>query len=140
MLATMISDERHRQILDETAAWHERNELWKSMRFVRGMSFEEASKAVDQLKREGRLEEALDLAYACSDAMERANAVIGITGAGSWYERQAIILRKMGDYEAEVRLIEDVHRRFPDKKLIIDRLPRARALLEKQSAGDPPSQ
>lgn len=128
----MMSDERYAQIMAETEEWKARQAMWRSMRFVRSMSFEAASQTVDQLKREGRLEEALELAYECSDALERANAVIGVTGAGSWYERQAIILRKLGDLEAEVRLIEDVRRRFPEKNLLAGRLHAARELMERK--------
>jgi hypothetical protein len=127
-----ISDERYEQIMGHTAALRAKQAEAARLRMVRGRDMGLVSAEIDQLKRDGKLEEALELTYECMDAAERSNAVLGWEGAGKWYERAAIILRKLEDYDAEVRMIEDLQRRFPEKHYLEDRMPRATALLEKQ--------
>lgn len=100
---------------------------------VRGIFYLEWSDIIDHMKRTNHLEEALALTYDCIDAAERVGR-IGHLGPGpGWYERASIILRKLKDYEVEVRFIEDVVRRYPNFKQLGQRLPFARKLLASAS-------
>lgn len=96
---------------------------------VRGIFYLEWSEFIDQMKRTNHLEEALALTYECIDAAERIERIDHMKPGPGWYEKAAIILRKMDDYEAEIRLIEDIVRRYPNFR---QRLPTARRLLGKQ--------
>ncbi|MGO3885389.1 MAG: hypothetical protein ACTJHU_03740 [Mycetocola sp.] len=80
--------------------------------FVRGRHYTEHVEDVKRLKREDQLEDALALIYECIDASERQNAIDGYGVPPGWYQNASIVLRKMGDYEADERLLEDVIRRF----------------------------
>ncbi len=103
---------------------------------VRGVFYLEWGYHIDHLKRTGHLEEALALTYQVIEAAERVDALERQQyGAAGWYRRAAIILRKLGDYEAEIRLIEDVLERYPGYSELSDRLPTSRRLLAKQHAG-----
>lgn len=99
---------------------------------VRGLFYLEWSDFIDHMKRTNHLEEALALTYECIDAAERIERIDHMEPGPGWYERAAIILRKMDDYEAEIRLIEDVVHRYPNFSHLEQRLPTARKLLEKQ--------
>lgn len=89
---------------------------------------------IDQMKRDGELADALQLTRECIAAMEAYSSILGYSeGAAGWYKREAIILRKMGDYAAEVWLIEDVQRRYPSHGFLNDREARARALMERHA-------
>lgn len=103
---------------------------------VRGIFYLEWGDHIDHMKRTGHLEEALALTYEVIDAAERVDALErGDYGAAGWYKHAAIILRKLDDVESEIRLIEDVQRRYPRiGQELSDRLPRARAILAKQKA------
>jgi len=61
---------------------------------------------IDHMKRRGRLEQALQLAYECLDSVDRERLEGGLDTRASWTERAAIILRKMKDYDSEARLLE----------------------------------
>lgn len=97
---------------------------------VRGVFYLEWDAHIDQLKRAGHLEEALALTYECIDAAERLHG----GDAAGWYERATVILRQMKDYDAEIRLIEDVTARWPKYTRLRERLPRARALALRSQA------
>ncbi|MEQ6899295.1 hypothetical protein [Microbacterium sp. KR10-403] len=97
---------------------------------VRGAFYLEWGPHIDHLKRTGHLESALALAYEVMDAAERTEN----GDAFGWYERVAIILRKMRDYEAEVRFLEGVVKRWPKYTELSTRLVRAKALLAKERA------
>jgi hypothetical protein len=99
---------------------------------VRGIFYLEWSDFIDHMKRTNHLEEALALTYECIDAAERIERIDHMAPGPGWYDKAAIILRKMNDYEAEVRLIEDVVRRYPNFSHLEQRLPAARKLLAKQ--------
>jgi hypothetical protein len=100
---------------------------------VRGAFYLEWGDHIEHLKRTEHLETALALLYEVIDAAERVDAIEQRgSGAAGWYKRAAIILRKLGDYESEIRLIDDVERRFPGRQLISGRRERALALLDKQ--------
>lgn len=91
---------------------------------VRGVFYLEWGEHIDHLKRTGHLEEALALTYEVIDAAERVND----GDAAGWYSRAAIILRRLKDYEAEVRLIEQITARLPGKTDLLARLSTARRL------------
>jgi hypothetical protein len=99
---------------------------------VRGIFYLEWSDFIDHMKRTNHLEEALALTYECIDAAERIERIDHMEPGPGWYEKAAIILRKMNDYESEIRLIEDVVRRYPNFSHFEQRLPTARKLLAKQ--------
>jgi hypothetical protein len=99
---------------------------------VRGRSYLDWSSTIDQLKRDGKLEDAVELAYECMDAAERANAAQGYEfGAAGWYKIVAVILRKMKDYETEVRVLE---RGTPFWPSLEPRLKKARELAAKAAS------
>jgi hypothetical protein len=58
---------------------------------------------IEQMKREGRLSEALELALECSDCAART---LGHGPMWGWTEKVAIIARKMRRYDFEVEVIE----------------------------------
>lgn len=101
---------------------------------VRGAFYLEWGDHIEQMKREGFLEEALVLVYEVIDAAESVDRVEGSgMGAAGWYSRACIILRKLKDPESEVRLIERVLEEYPRMKTLADRLPAARKLAEKEA-------
>lgn len=83
---------------------------------VRGVFYLEWASHIEHMQRTGHLESALSLVYEVIDAAERVDALDGFgVGAAGWYKRAAVLLRKMGDHAAEVRLIDDVTRRYPGR-------------------------
>ena len=100
---------------------------------VRGIFYLEWTDLIDHMKRTNHFEDALALTYECIDAAERIERIDHMQPGPGWYEKAAIILRKMNDYEAEIRLITDVVRRYPNFSHLEQRLPAARKLLAKQS-------
>lgn len=99
---------------------------------VRGIFYLEWSDFIDHMKRTNHLEEALALTYECIDAAERVDRIDHLGPGPGWYEKAAIILRKLKDYETEIRLIEEVVRRYPNFDYLEQRLPAARKLQAKQ--------
>lgn len=101
---------------------------------VRGAYYLEWGDHIEQMKREGYLEEALALVYEVIDAAERVDRIERRhLGAGGWYGRACIILRKLNDPESEIRLIERVIADYPHEKKLAARLPAARKLAEKDA-------
>lgn len=101
---------------------------------VRGAFYLEWGDHIEQMKRDGNLEEALSLTYEVIDAAERVSKIEGDgLGAAGWYARACIILRKMKDSESEIRLIKRVAREYPKMKKLNERLPAAQKLAEKES-------
>lgn len=73
---------------------------------VRGRHFTERAPEIRQLKREGRLEEALALCYECIDAVERA-AMVDRFRMACWYtEQAAIVHRKLGQVVEEIIVLQ----------------------------------
>jgi hypothetical protein len=72
---------------------------------VRGKPFTYWIPDIDQLKREGRYLESLDLAWECMEAAERHLLFQDFPPPG-WYPKIAIICRKLGFYEREVEVLE----------------------------------
>lgn len=92
------------------------------------------SPVIDQLKREGRLQEAYDLALECVELAETALAHDGVPPHG-WTEKLAIVARKMGRVDLEVQALErwvsvcDANRSQSVSTPLHARLEKARALL-----------
>lgn len=94
---------------------------------------------VQDLERQGNLEEALRLLSALIVAAEQEAEVSGREPAPAYTERAAIIHRKRRDYAAEVAVIERWERACPPEKRgpgatqakLLSRLERARALAQK---------
>ncbi|TFD84997.1 hypothetical protein E3T61_18430 [Cryobacterium lactosi] len=111
-------------------------------RVLRGRDVSEWLFEVKRLKAEGQLEEALALAYECSDTQERSHAIFAqITRDGVpmrtspyWSKDIAIILRKMKDYDAEVGYLEEKLDADPENMEINARLSKARVLAAKDAA------
>ena len=101
---------------------------------VRGAYYLEWADHIEQMKRDGHLEEALALVYEVIDAAERVDRIEkrGI-GAAGWYKRACIILRKLKDPESEIRLIERVLKEYPKMDDLRKRLPAARKLAAKET-------
>lgn len=103
---------------------------------VRGRRMWDWREEIDNLKRTGQLEDALKLARECADAMEKYSQIdceysgSKTAGPAGWADRVAIILRKMKDYDGEVRYIEGVIDRYPRyaNGKLGERLPKARQL------------
>ena len=73
---------------------------------VNGVHYLETVEPIKQLKREGRLREALDLCYLAIAAAENEARAERQTPA-PWYTQQAAIIhRKLGEREAEVAVLE----------------------------------
>lgn len=96
---------------------------------VRGIHYLEWIDHIDHMKRVGFLEEALSLTYECIDAAERVRAIDGLQVGPGWYKRACIILRKLGDADAELRVIEGVLERWPQDAEFTRRLVSVRKLL-----------
>lgn len=128
-----LSDAQFDAIVAETSRFMAQRERWRMLATVRGKVNFEWGSHIDQLKREGKLEEALQLTYECMDASERADDSAGdgsSTWAG-WAERACIILRKMGDFEAEERLLQCAVAKLPDRESLVNRLAKAAVLAER---------
>lgn len=94
---------------------------------------------VQDLEREGRLEEALNLLGALIIAAEQEAEVSGREPVPAYTERAAIIHRKRRDYAAEIAVIERWERACPPdtrgpgttRTKLLNRLERARELAQK---------
>jgi hypothetical protein len=95
---------------------------------LRGRHWLEWRDHVDQMNREGRYEAGLALCYEMIDVAERVDP--NRTAPPGWYEKAGIFLRKMKDYDSEVRLLESVVTKYPDERFT-KRLAAARAMQAK---------
>ena len=110
---------------------------------VNGKHYTEWPDEIRQLKRDGRVDEALDLLLACVEAAERGRD--GREPAPWYTEQAAIIYRQAKDYVAEIAVIErwqaacPPDRRGPGKTQdeLAKRLAKARELLAKSNAESP---
>ena len=101
---------------------------------VRGKHYIWWVKTIEQLKRDGELQEALDLLMECIQAAERDR---GNRAPAPWYSTQgAIVARKLGYISDEVAIIRRyLGFRNPHKREAFEqRLAKAEALLEKKLA------
>lgn len=73
---------------------------------IDGVHYLETVEPIKQLKREGRLREALDLCYLAIAAAENESRAERQTPAPWYTEQAAIIHRKLGEREAEVAVLE----------------------------------
>ena len=71
---------------------------------VKGVHFLELVEPIKQLKREGKLEEALTLCFAAIEGAEGARE--GREAAPFYTEQAAIILRKLGRRDDEVKVLQ----------------------------------
>jgi hypothetical protein len=76
-----------------------------------GKHFTEWAPVVDQLRKDGRTEESLTLAYRCIDATEAQDAVDGNGVAPGYYWDAAVALRTLGRLDEEVTVLERYLRR-----------------------------
>ncbi|WP_072691534.1 exonuclease domain-containing protein [Rhodococcus marinonascens] len=105
---------------------------------VRGRHFTAWSEPVKQLKRDGRLDEALELLFEVIAVVERPENCWGGAPATGWTEQAAIVYRKQKNFAAEVavlqRWIDAAHRNgcsVTESDPIPQRKAKAQALLEK---------
>lgn len=118
-------------------AWNERTEAAKAAGAVDGRHYSDYTEAVRELERQGREDDAVRLLLRLVEAAESQNAVDDAGIPGWSYGRLAIIYRKQKDYAAEVAILK----RFslqkpapgPAQEKLLDRLPKAQALLDKNS-------
>jgi hypothetical protein len=109
---------------------------------VNGKHYTEWPDEIRQMKRDGRVAEALDLLLGCIEAAERGRD--GREPAPWYTEQAAIIYRQQKEYLAEIAIIErwqaacPPDRRGPGKTQdqLASRLVKARALLADSSTGD----
>ncbi|MFJ1510916.1 hypothetical protein [Cellulosimicrobium funkei] len=103
---------------------------------VRGRHFTEWPDTIRQLKREGRVDDALELALECIEATERDARADGLEPAPAYTTMAAIIYRQRKDYAAEIAILERYRRACPPGRgsyKIDDRLAKARELKAKAS-------
>lgn len=107
---------------------------------VRGRHFTAWSEPVKQLKRENRLDEALDLLLEVIDVVERPENCSHGGPAPGWTEQAAIVYRKQKDYAGEVAILQrwiDAALRngsdIADTHPIVQRKTKASALQERQN-------
>lgn len=82
---------------------------------VNGVHFIELIEPIKQLKREGRLREALALCYQAIEGAERSAG--GLEPAPSYTEHAAIIHRKLGERDLEIAVLERwIDRTPPDRR------------------------
>lgn len=97
---------------------------------LRGRDWLEWSEHISQMKREGYLECALALVYEMMDTA-RGSSFWGHTPPPGWYNEAAVILRKLKDYDAEVRLLEEAIKAYRGSERFSSRLAKAKALQRK---------
>lgn len=102
-------------------------------RSVRGKPYYLWVPTIEQLKRESRHEEVLVLLYECVAAAERDRGVGG--PAPAYTEHAAIVHRKMGDHDAEVKVLKRWLRlageHDPKRARMSERLAKASALQQR---------
>jgi hypothetical protein len=76
----------------------------------------ETVEPIKQLKRDGRLTEALELCYRSIDAAENAAALDGLEPPPWYTEQAAIIHRKLGDRDAEIAVLQRWIEACPPKR------------------------
>lgn len=91
-----------------TAAWERRG-------LVRGMHYTEWVEPFRQLKRDGKVDEALELALECIAAAERDAPQWDGVPAPAYTEWAAIIYRQRKDYASEVGVLERYRATCPPK-------------------------
>jgi hypothetical protein len=94
---------------------------------LRGRDWLEWGEHVAQMKREGYLECALALVHEMMGTT-RGSAFWEHTPPPGWYNEAAVILRKLKDYDAEVRILGEALEGYPDSESFSTRLQKARAL------------
>ncbi|QDZ15762.1 hypothetical protein [Humibacter ginsenosidimutans] len=108
---TAAREDAHQAQVRESFASITQNSPWRAeeleQQLVRGEWIFYWSPVIDQMKREGRLVEALELALECVDCAERSLR-IGPNGdpPRGWTEKAAVIARKLKRYDFEVEIIE----------------------------------
>lgn len=98
---------------------------------LRGRDWLEWSEHVSQMKREGYLENALALVYEMMDTARGSNFWDHKPPPG-WYNEAAVILRKLKDYDTEVRILEEALKGYPGSDRFAARLEKAKALQLKE--------
>lgn len=106
---------------------------------VRGRHFSAWSEPIKQLKRDNRLDEALELLLEVVDVVERPENCSRGCPAPGWTEQAAIVYRKQKDHASEVailqRWLDTAHRNgvvVDSSHPIMQRSAKAKALFEKQ--------
>lgn len=108
----LARDQEHRQLFHDIRESHIRDgDTSEALIDVRGESYHYWGPTIADLKREGRLDEALTLALECAAAAERdplwqQDPIEWQAPAPAWTDDCCIIARKMGNYELEIKLLE----------------------------------
>ncbi|MFC2094953.1 hypothetical protein ACFLSW_00740 [Candidatus Bipolaricaulota bacterium] len=107
--------------------------------YVDGRHFTEHVEAVKSLKREGQYDEALHLLKRLIAATEAESSRSGMGVAPWYYEEAAKIYRRNKEYELEASVLErymgKVHAPGASKPRLVERLERARQLLQRSREG-----
>ena len=102
---------------------------------VHGRHYTEWVETVKQLKREDRLDDAIQLLRQCADAAEDEAVASDSAVAYGYFEQLAICFRKQKDFDAEIAILERIlghpyaRGNIPPK--LYERLDRARALRDR---------
>lgn len=97
-------------------------------RLVRGKDYIEWVAPVEQLKRDGKLAQARDILHECIEAAERADP----KSPAPWYtEQAAIVHRKLGEFDAEIEVLQRYHRATGSNRFA-DRIAKATALRDRK--------
>ncbi|WP_139416271.1 hypothetical protein [Agromyces laixinhei] len=114
-----------RMVADAIARDDERGDQFRAS-LVDGVHYLELVEPIKQLKRDGRLEEALVLAYKAIEAAEDGSRFEGKRALPPFYtEQAAIILRKLGRHDEEIEVLRRWMRNSDPKywqSAIVDRL------------------
>lgn len=120
---------------DSAIAPHNRHDPTQQ---VRGRHYTAWSEPVKQLKRDGRLEEAITLLLEVIEVVERPENCWGGSPAPGWTEQAAIVYRKQKDYASEIAVLQrwvDAARRsgcaVGDSDSLVQRMRKAEAMLAK---------
>jgi hypothetical protein len=117
--------------------WRTKNRAVRNpLQVVRGFDIAGWQDHVDHMKRTGLLEDALALAYECADAAERAASDV-YDAWPKWAVEIAIILRKIGDLDSEVRHLSRAASERPGNRSLEARLRSAIALKERKLLKSP---
>lgn len=97
-------------------------------RLVRGKDYTEWPATIEQLKREGKLSQALDLLYECIEATERADPA----SLPPWFTTHAAIVhRKLGQLDEEIAVLQRYDART-NSAMFADRIAKTTALRAKK--------
>ncbi len=126
--------------VDDLLGFRAREEERERAGSVHGRHYTDYVEEVKDLKRQGRLDDAIELLGELMDAVERENELVGWGPAPWYFEHSAICYRKLKQREAEVAVLERYVRtcqvgNLSAQDYMVERLAKAKELREKHGDG-----